>query len=69
MNDNGKQVTWGGRFKDGPAGLMLAFGESVSFDQRLAPYDLQGSLGHASMLKSVGILTPEEFSQIEQGLK
>ena len=39
MNDNGKQVTWGGRFKDGPAGLMLAFGESVSFDQRLAPYD------------------------------
>jgi argininosuccinate lyase len=69
MNDNGKQVTWGGRFKDGPAGLMLAFGESVSFDQRLAPYDLQGSLGHASMLKSVGILTAEEFSQIEQGLK
>jgi len=30
---------------------------------------LQGSLGHASMLKSVGILTSEEFSQIEQGLK
>ena len=45
MADNGKQVTWGGRFKDGPAELMLAFGESVSFDHRLAPYDLQGSLG------------------------
>jgi argininosuccinate lyase len=69
MTDSGKQVTWGGRFKDGPAGLMLAFGESVSFDQRLAPYDLQGSLGHASMLHSVGILTAEEFDQIEKGLK
>ena len=59
----------GGRFKDGPDGLMLAFGESVSFDQRLAPYDLQGSLGHASMLLAVGILNQEEFDQIEKGLK
>ena len=69
MADNGKQVTWGGRFKDGPDGLMLAFGESVSFDQRLAAYDLQGSLGHASMLLSIGIISEEEFKQIEQGLK
>ena len=69
MADNGKQVTWGGRFHEGPAGLMLAFGESVTFDQRLAPYDLQGSLGHASMLHSVGIISEEEFTQIDQGLK
>ena len=69
MADNGKQATWGGRFKDGPDGLMLAFGESVSFDQRLAPYDLQGSLGHASMLLSVGLLNQEEFNSIEKGLK
>ncbi len=69
MADNGKQVTWGGRFHEGPASLMLAFGESVSFDQRLAPYDLQGSLGHASMLHSVGIISEEEFTQIDQGLK
>jgi argininosuccinate lyase len=41
---------------------MLAFGESVSFDQRLAPYDLQGSLGHASMLLSVGLLNQDEFN-------
>ena len=69
MPDNGKQVTWGGRFHEGPASLMLAFGESVSFDQRLAPYDLQGSLGHASMLHAVGIISEEEFTQIDQGLK
>ena len=48
---------------------MLAFGESVSFDQRLAPYDLQGSLGHASMLLAVGIIEQEEFVEIERGLK
>jgi argininosuccinate lyase len=69
MSEHGKQVTWGGRFKDGPDSLMLAFGESVSFDQRLAPYDLQGSLGHASMLLAVGILNQDEFNQIENGLK
>ena len=69
MSDHGKQVTWGGRFNDGPDSLMLAFGESVSFDQRLAPYDLQGSLGHASMLLAVGILNQDEFNQIEIGLK
>jgi len=69
MKDQGKQVTWGGRFKDSPDRLMLAFGESVSFDYRLAPYDLQGSLGHASMLLAVGILNHTEFQEIQQGLK
>ena len=48
---------------------MLSFGESVSFDKRLAPYDLQGSLGHASMLLSVGILEQQEFEEIQKGLK
>ncbi len=68
MAENGKQVTWGGRFQEEPDDLMLAFGESVSFDHRLAPYDLQGSLGHASMLLAIGILSKDEFDQIEQGL-
>ena len=62
----GKQATWGGRFKDGPDGLMLAFGESVSFDQRLAPYDLQGSLGHASMLLSVGFLIKRNSTRLKK---
>src|SRR4051812_29723994 len=37
------QVTWGGRFSQAPADLMLRFSESVSFDSRLAPFDIQGS--------------------------
>ena len=51
------QVTWGGRFSAAPADLMLRFSESVSFDRRLAPFDIAGSKAHATMLAEVGILT------------
>ena len=67
MADNEKQVSWGGRFSHKPDDLMQVFGESISFDQRLAPYDLQGSLGHASMLAHVGLLDSNEFKEIKQG--
>src|ERR1017187_5152025 len=43
------QATGGGRFKSGPAELMLKFSESVSFDRRLAPFDVAGSKAHAAM--------------------
>ena len=69
MANDDKQVTWGGRFSDRPDLLMQIFGESVSFDKRLAPYDLQGSLGHASMLAHVGLLTEAEFSEIRSGIE
>lgn len=69
MSIDEKQVTWGGRFSASPDALMQVFGESISFDMRLAVYDLRGSLGHASMLAHVGLLSPEEFQQIESGIK
>ena len=69
MSDNEKQITWGGRFTRKPDDLMQVFGESISFDRRLAPYDLQGSLGHASMLAHVGLLSAEEFEEIKKGIK
>jgi argininosuccinate lyase len=62
------QATWGGRFSAGPADLMLAFSESVSFDQRLAPFDIQGSKAHAAMLAHVGIITAKERDAIHTGL-
>jgi argininosuccinate lyase len=62
------QATWGGRFSAGPADLMLAFSESVSFDQRLAPFDIQGSRAHAAMLAHVGIITAKERDAIHTGL-
>lgn len=68
MSDTGKQATWGGRFSEAPADLMLRFSESVSFDARLAPYDVRGSKAHAAMLAHVGILTHEERDAIHRGL-
>jgi argininosuccinate lyase len=62
------QATWGGRFSAGPAELMLRFSESVSFDHRLAPFDIQGSKAHSAMLAKVGLLTAEERDAIHRGL-
>ena len=45
MEKDQKQVSWGGRFTGKPDALMQVFGESVSFDKRLAGYDLQEALG------------------------
>ncbi len=62
------QATWGGRFAAGPAALMLRFSESVSFDRRLAPFDIAGSQAHAAMLAHVGLLTTREHAAIHAGL-
>ena len=63
-----KQVTWGGRFTEGPSELMKWFGESVSFDWRLAPFDVAGSKAHSAMLVKVGLLSEEERAAIHAGL-
>ena len=62
------QATWGGRFSVGPAELMLRFSESVSFDRRLAAFDIRGSKAHAAMLAHVGLITPVECAAIQAGL-
>ena len=63
-----QQVTWGGRFTTGPSVLMQRFSESVSYDQRLALFDIAGSRAHAAMLAKVGILTRTEKDAIHRGL-
>jgi len=62
------QATWGGRFGAAPADLMLRFSESVSFDRRLAPYDVAGSKAHATMLAKVGLISAKERDAIVRGL-
>ena len=64
----GKQAMWGGRFSDGPSELMKWYGESVSFDKRLAPFDIIGSKAHSSMLAKIGLLSAEECEDIHKGL-
>jgi argininosuccinate lyase len=62
------QATWGGRFSAGTAELMLRFSESVSFDRRLAPFDIQGSKAHSAMLAHAGLITGAERDAIHGGL-
>ncbi len=62
------QATWGGRFSAAPAELMLKFSESVSFDARLALFDIRGSKAHSAMLAQVGLLTAAERDAIHAGL-
>jgi len=60
--------SWGGRFSEPTDEFVKIFGASVFFDKILAPYDIQGSIAHATMLNEVGILTTEEKDQIIKGL-
>ena len=59
---------WAGRFSEPTDAFVEAFTASVEFDQRLAPYDIQGSIAHAEMLAKQGILTPVERNDIHAGL-
>ena len=60
---------WSGRFEQPPHELFEQLNASISFDWRLAPYDIQGSLAHARMLAEHRHPHAEEdSSQIDNGL-
>jgi len=59
---------WKGRFQQSTAKLLSRYSESISFDWRLYPYDIQGSIAHSKALLAAGILTVEEQAAIEAGL-
>lgn len=59
---------WGGRFTEATDAFVQAFTASVTFDQRLADYDIQGSLAHAKMLAAQKIITDEDHKAIVKGL-
>jgi argininosuccinate lyase len=60
---------WGGRFKEKTARSVEKFTESVSFDHRLAMYDIEGSMAHARMLGRQGIIPKGDAAKILKGLK
>jgi argininosuccinate lyase len=64
----GKKL-WGGRFGELTDLLVEAFTESVSFDWRLYPHDIAGSIAHARMLARVGVLKQAEAAKIVSGLE
>src|SRR5688572_12949401 len=62
-------VSRSGRFASGPAADVAAFSESISFDWRLWKHDILGSIAHATMLESIGVLTKPELKAIRGGLE
>lgn len=59
---------WGGRFEEDMDQLVLDFTASISFDQRLAIYDIEGSMAHARMLVKQSLIQDDEGEAIIQGL-
>jgi argininosuccinate lyase len=63
-----KKKPWSARFSEPIDELVKRFTASVSFDQRLAKYDIEASLAHARMLAARGIVPRRDLAAIERGL-
>ncbi len=63
-----KAQAWSARFSEPVSDLVKRYTASVSFDQRLAAFDIQGSLAHADMLASIGIISGADQAAIERGM-
>ncbi|PHH78279.1 hypothetical protein CDD82_3135 [Ophiocordyceps australis] len=64
----GDNMLWGGRFTGGLDPLMVKYNESIYFDRALYAQDIRGSIAYARANTKTGILTAQEFEQIEHGL-
>jgi len=63
-----KSEAWSGRFSEPVSELVKRYTASVDFDQRLALYDIQGSLAHADMLHACGLLSEADLDAISNGM-
>lgn len=63
-----KNKAWSARFSEPMSELVKRYTASVFFEQRLAPFDIEGSLAHAEMLSNVGVISEENFKNIQKGL-
>lgn len=61
--------TWSGRFAEPVAELVKRYTASVDFDQKLALFDIQGSLAHAEMLSHCNIISTQDLVDIQRGLE
>ncbi|HXU88715.1 MAG TPA: argininosuccinate lyase, partial [Methylomirabilota bacterium] len=60
---------WGGRFAQGADPAAERFTASLSFDQRLWPHDVVGSIAWARALARAGLLSDAERDAIVKGLE
>ena len=60
---------WAGRFSMETDALVHQFNASLTFDRRLWPYDILGSISHVKMLGECGIIPQAEAITIADGLE
>jgi len=65
----GGQPTWSKRFEQGLNPAIERFNASIGFDITLLEEDLDGSVAHARMLGSCGVISPTEAQQLIDGLE
>ena len=65
---NAANPMWGGHYERAPDQWMQVINASIDFDKALYKQDIAGSLAHAAMLKTIGLLTAEEEAKISGGL-
>lgn len=63
------EKAWSGRFHEPVSELVKQYTASITFDQRLAQCDIEGSLAHAQMLQQAGVLSAEDLNAIQQGMR
>lgn len=59
---------WGGRFAEGPSGIMREINASIPFDKALWRQDIAASKAHVAMLGAQGIVSAEDATLIASGL-
>ncbi|MGO9882543.1 MAG: argininosuccinate lyase [Solirubrobacteraceae bacterium] len=57
------------RFAEPPDAAFRRLNDSISFDWRLSPYDVDQSVAHATMLAARGIISGEDRDQLLTGLQ
>ena len=63
-----KSEAWSARFSEPVSDLVKRYTASVFFETRLAPFDIQGSLAHAEMLSHVGVISAQDYADIQTGM-
>ena len=67
LNMSNKKL-WGGAFQESASHELDEFWSSIKFDFRLAEYDIQGSIAHATMLGDCNIISKDEQKILINGL-
>ncbi|OBS30407.1 argininosuccinate lyase [Tepidimonas fonticaldi] len=63
-----KSQAWSALFSEPMSELVKRYTASVFFDRRLWQADIQGSLAHAEMLAAQGIISAQDWADIQRGM-